>query len=130
MISLWPRPCRLQNKENSYNPRHMYKNLLVYNKVTSFIGLPTFSTLVRSFFALETLVITKYVEIFLSLPMLMKIFSTVDSWAIKSYVFMVESFAGINQLIITFSMVKCNLKLNIVWSLTIRNELKLQVKKS
>jgi hypothetical protein len=39
---------------------------------------------------------------------------------------MVESFAAVNQLVVTFSMEKCVLKLNTVWSVTIRNDLKLQ----
>jgi hypothetical protein len=65
-------------------------------------------------------------EIFLTLSVFIKILSIADSWVTKSYILMVESFAAVNQLVITFSMVKCVLKLNTVWSVTIRSDLKLQ----
>jgi hypothetical protein len=61
----------------------------------------------------------------------MKIFSTVDSQVIKNCIFMAGSLAAVNQLVITFSTVKCVLKCNTVWSLTIRNNMQQQrVKKS
>jgi hypothetical protein len=61
-------------------------------------------------------------EIFVPIPVLIKIFSIVDSQVIKHGIFMAGSFAAVYQLVITFAMLKCVLKPNTALSLTIRND--------